>query len=197
MPPQSGPIGADPFGALVQSRPVRRHLLNLLTALSLLLSAAVAGLWAVDHGGTTSREIFLAAGHTAYGLFFDGDNFFCGAFGSDGKGGLALSVQTDHCYTRSLYCLAVLMDQGRIWPHLGGFGAAHVDARPGYEVFRRASILMFPWWVAPAVLLPPSAARLAHLVRDARRRKSGRCPSCGYDLCATPDRCPECGTAGG
>jgi len=55
------------------------------------------------------------------------------------------------------------------------------------------------WPIAAATAIPPLAA-FRRVVRSRRRsdaRKANRCPTCGYDLRATPDRCPECGTVTG
>lgn len=53
---------------------------------------------------------------------------------------------------------------------------------------------MFPWaYVAvPLAILPALLVRTA-LKRSLARHKKGLCPRCGYDLRATPQRCPECG----
>lgn len=53
----------------------------------------------------------------------------------------------------------------------------------------------FPlWWaVGLSALLP--ALRLGPAVRRRRRAAAHACAHCGYDLRATPGRCPECGEA--
>lgn len=50
-----------------------------------------------------------------------------------------------------------------------------------------------PFWsiAAVAALLPFTWVLLR--MRDRRHGRPGLCPSCGYDLRATPERCPECG----
>jgi hypothetical protein len=53
--------------------------------------------------------------------------------------------------------------------------------------------LTVPHWFATAFLALPPALWLAAFVRRRRRVSAGRCQACGYDLRATPDRCPECG----
>jgi hypothetical protein len=49
-----------------------------------------------------------------------------------------------------------------------------------------------PYWLAIALLTLPA---LIYLAIWMRRKKPGLCAVCGYDLRASPDRCPECGTA--
>jgi hypothetical protein len=61
------------------------------------------------------------------------------------------------------------------------------------------------WWLrwrafglraGPTVLIPVAliaTLRRVPWLRRRRARRAGRCERCGYDLRATPDRCPECG----
>jgi hypothetical protein len=70
-------------------------------------------------------------------------------------------------------------------PGLEFWTLRHSDAAEGTVVLRL--------WLAMAVfaLLP-----ILYAARSRRGAASGHCPACGYDLRATPDRCPECGTSG-
>ena len=61
-----------------------------------------------------------------------------------------------------------------------------------------ARMLAVPFWFITLLLATGAAPGVTWAARGWRRRSrrlAGRCPSCGYDIRATPDRCPECGNA--
>jgi hypothetical protein len=69
---------------------------------------------------------------------------------------------------------------------LTGPGPFRYGNRPWREFY-------LPHWLMTLATAIPAAFALITLIRRNRRRP-GLCPTCGYDLRATPDRCPECGT---
>ena len=51
----------------------------------------------------------------------------------------------------------------------------------------------FPYWILSAATATAPLLWLRARRRRGRRTDHNLCPTCGYDLRATPDRCPECG----
>jgi hypothetical protein len=61
-----------------------------------------------------------------------------------------------------------------------------------YSSTERSRYVTIPWWL---IEVPPLIGFVFFFRRWRQRRRfgKGRCVVCGYDMRATPDRCPECG----
>jgi hypothetical protein len=162
------------------------RLLNFLTVLSLLLCIAAGVLWVRSYLRTDTVCV-VRRPHLLY----------C----ETSRGALAVAWHTGVPLT-SEPVIQAAAEHGWAWEVTPG--------RDAYRGIRRT--LGFAWFyaatggtaervvhvplaalIAAAACLP--AARAASRWR--RRRRSGVCARCGYDLRATPERCPECGTAAG
>jgi len=73
---------------------------------------------------------------------------------------------------------------------------ANPPAMPVANIDDVAHVRLPQWiFVVAALFLPAvGAMRTRSRIRRARRSSLSRCASCGYDLRATPNACPECGT---
>ena len=84
----------------------------------------------------------------------------------------------------------VLRD-GRTFP---GFGIGRGPEIIGDGFYSRGSAAwMMPHWLPAALLATGPVGWAWRRAARQRRRKHGHCVSCGFDLRASPGRCPECG----
>jgi hypothetical protein len=101
-------------------------------------------------------------------------------------------VLADQEYTR--YAISSHPDGIYIYRNLAYWNPAHWPVSSPYP--RPTDIWLIPFWL----LLPMAAALqvwwavyFGRRWRRSRRLTRGLCVKCGYDLRATPGRCPECG----
>ena len=59
----------------------------------------------------------------------------------------------------------------------------------------KANIVTIPLWAPTLLFAILLVYQLLPVHRRRKRKKLGLCLKCGYDLRASKDRCPECGTA--
>ncbi len=88
-------------------------------------------------------------------------------------------------------------DGAWVFPALGlGYSRGHTAQDYGWRFGNRPIHSVYvPHWLAAVVFSVMPSIWLVRTARLRRRVRSGCCLTCGYDLRASTDRCPECGTA--
>jgi hypothetical protein len=76
-----------------------------------------------------------------------------------------------------------------------GFGSKQVMPRTHLGQTMQERDWVAPVWPAGVALAVLPVAWIVQAARRKRRNRLGFCRTCGYDLRASPDRCPECGTS--
>lgn len=185
------------------------HVLHVaVTLLSLVLFVGLASLWVRSYGGTDFVRRGWLAGFDSFSIRNHGQQL------SVTRGQVRYTREEHTYYHHGHVDPSKLQPIGTMNWGYGRLGVGHINweaprrtfwERRGFAVWDSGWMSSFadsrdhnwgaPIWPAVALFAIPPVLAARRFVRRWRRHGAGRCAACGYDLRATPERCPECGTA--
>lgn len=159
---------------------MRRWLFHLSTAVSLLLLVGACVLW--RHSADRSMQVQWGDSlATKYGWRLYAHAISCSR-------GWVYYVWT----TPQILPSAGRVTRFEILGILYQSGAGQLIPGAPIAADRTTVGVAFGWLIAFTAILPMCWVWIT--LRQRRRWRNGLCPTCGYDLRATPQRCPECGS---
>lgn len=183
---------------------MRRRLFTILSVVSLVLCIVTLALWARSYWAgdsfgigqwTVDRADTQYVQWTATGMATGGGHF---AFGTL-TNGLAPSPSAQKLPARWFWGWGsggLLQYRSLAGLNPGPIGLTHLAFRLTFSTNPYGSLLILPGWFLALLfgVLPAIRHRLAGRWRRQSRSRQGLCITCGYDLRASQDRCPECST---
>ena len=183
---------------------MKRRLFNALALTSLLLGLVVAATWVVgrEHTIVVGYGVRAWPGTDEWIVVLDGRSVWAGrtrvpplmtpARGS-GRGLIfrQLGPTNTGQTLRDGFPKSQLSDY-----YASALGFAVVKGHPFVSAASLAGVLVPSWFLLFLLLITPAYWLTLHRGRWRRQRlaAAGLCVRCGYDLRATTERCPECGT---
>ena len=165
---------------------VRRRLFNFAVVVSLILGTATLVLWIRSR--TTKDRFSCTYGYSLHLL--------ASRHGAIGYQRLQMPTREPWSADLSSRPADAILFMGIVGEvdSVRSFGEEPSLELLGAELTPRLGIYFVPHWMPLLAFAGLPACRATAIIRRRRAGTSGRCTTCGYDLRATPDRCPECGS---
>ena len=178
---------------------MKRRVLPALALLSLLMFAATCVVWARSYFVRDIVGFGRAGGDCHLAQSILGRVHLLSTLGGGCEGGVTRS--SDRLVKHAMWNGGMSSYPQQIRWRLGcaveTYSIPHLTMGGGFPTtFATRHRLVVVPYAYPAVLFAVAPAACAiRRWRASRRARTGLCLTCGYDLRASPDRCPECGVA--